>query len=152
MVDSRAKGARTEIVIRDLLRKHTRLGWERVPGSGALDEKHGLKGDLYVPNYSNTFCVEAKGYADDHLTSAVLSSKTPQLLEFWQQTIRQAKQVNKLPLLTFKHDRSKVFVAFSSDYCIPENYHHFYVYRQPHSFYVALLEDWLTFEQPQFVT
>jgi hypothetical protein len=152
MVDSRAKGARTETVIRDLLRKHTHLGWERVPGSGALDEKHGLKGDLYVPNYSNTFCVEAKGYADDHLTSAVLSSKTPQLLEFWQQTIRQAKQVNKLPLLTFKHDRSKVFVAFSSDYCIPENYHHFYVYRQPHSFYVALLEDWLTFEQPQFVT
>jgi len=152
MVDSRAKGARTEIVIRDLLRKHTHLGWERVPGSGALDEKHGLKGDLYVPNYSNTFCVEAKGYADDHLTSAVLSSKTPQLLEFWQQTIRQAKQVNKLPLLTFKHDRSKIFVAFSSDYCIPENYHHFYVYRQPHSFYVALLEDWLTFEQPQFIT
>jgi hypothetical protein len=152
MVDSRAKGARTETVIRDLLRKHTRLGWERVPGSGALDEKHGLKGDLYVPNYSNTFCVEAKGYADDHLTSAVLTSKTPQLLEFWQQTIRQAKQVSKLPLLTFKHDRSKVFVAFSSDYCIPENYHHFYVYRQPHSFYVALLEDWLTFEQPQFVT
>ena len=152
MVDSRAKGARTETVIRDLFRKHTQLGWERVPGSGALDEKHGLKGDLYVPNYGNTFCVEAKGYADDHLTSAVLTSKSPQLLEFWQQTIRQAKQVNKLPLLTFKHDRSKIFVAFSSDYCIPENYHHFYVYRQPHSFYVALLEDWLTFEQPQFVT
>ena len=152
MVDSRAKGARTETVIRDLLRKHTKLGWERVPGSGALDEKHGLKGDLYVPNYNNIFCVEAKGYADDHLTSAVLTSKTPQLLEFWQQTIRQAKQVNKLPLLTFKHDRSKIFVAFSSDYCIPENYHHFYVYRQPHSFYVALLEDRLTFEQPQFVT
>jgi hypothetical protein len=152
MVDSRAKGARTETVIRDLLRKHTRLGWERVPGSGALDEKHGLKGDLYVPNYNNIFCVEAKGYADDHLTSAVLTSKSPQLLEFWQQTIRQAKQVTKLPLLTFKHDRSKVFVAFSSDYCIPENYHHFYVYRQPHSFYVALLEDWLTFEHPQFVS
>jgi hypothetical protein len=152
MVDSRAKGARTETVIRDLFRKHTKLGWERVPGSGALDEKHGLKGDLYVPNYGNTFCVEAKGYADDHLTSAILTSKSPQLLEFWQQTIRQAKQVNKLPLLTFKHDRSKIFVAFSSDYCIPENYHHFYVYRQPHSFYVALLEDWLTFEQPQFVT
>ena len=152
MVDSRAKGARTETVIRDLLRKLTHLGWERVPGSGALDEKHGLKGDLYIPNYNNTFCVEAKGYADDHLTSAVLTSKSPQLIEFWQQTIRQAKQVNKLPLLTFKHDRSKVFVAFSSDYCIPENYHHFYVYRQPHSFYVALLEDWLTVEQPQFVT
>jgi hypothetical protein len=152
MVDSRAKGARTETVIRDLFRKHTQLGWERVPGSGALDEKHGLKGDLYVPNYKNTFCVEAKGYADDHLTSAILTSKSPQLLEFWQQTIRQAKQVSKLPLLTFKHDRSKVFVAFSSDYCIPENYHHFYVHRQPHSFYVALLEDWLTFEQPQFVS
>ena len=48
-VDPRAKGARTETTVRDLLKKHTGLAWERVPGSGALDPKHQLKGDLYVP-------------------------------------------------------------------------------------------------------
>ena len=68
VVDARAKGARTETTVRDLLKKHTGLGWERVPGSGALDPKHLLKGDLYVPGRTNLWCVEVKGYAEDHLT------------------------------------------------------------------------------------
>ena len=62
MVDPRAKGATAETKARDELRKLTKLKWERVPGSGALDEKHGLKGDLYVPNEKNLFCVEVKHY------------------------------------------------------------------------------------------
>lgn len=151
MVDSRAKGARTETVIRDLLRKHTKLQWERVPGSGALDEKHGLKGDLYVPNSNNLFCVEAKGYAEDHLTSAILTSKNPQLLQFWEQAVRQGRQVKKLPLLTFKHDRSKVFVAFSAEVCLPCGaYPYFYVQRDDYEFFVCLLEDWLLNETIKF--
>lgn len=151
MVDSRAKGARTETVIRDILRQHTRLQWERVPGSGALDEKHGLKGDLYVPNANNLYCVEAKGYADDHLTSAILTSKDPQLFKFWTQAVRQGKQVNKQPLLVFKFDRSKVFVAFLT---LPttDKYRWMFVCGEGHEFYVALLEDWLKHEQPKFVT
>lgn len=149
MVDSRAKGARTETVVRDLLRKHTKLGWERVPGSGALDEKHGLKGDLYVPNANNLYCTEVKGYAEDHLTSAILSSKSPQLLEFWEQSIRQGKQVKKTPLLIFKYDRSKVFVAFNS---LPnDSYSYMFINRDGYEFYVSLLEDWLINEQPKFV-
>jgi hypothetical protein len=151
MVDSRAKGARTELVIRDALRKHTGLGWERVPGSGALDEKHGLKGDLYIPNCNNRFCVEAKGYADDHLTSAILTSKSPQLLQFWEQAVRQGNQVKKEPLLIFKHDRSKLFVAFTANW-IPSKYPHIYVFRDKYEFYVSLLEDWLVNEQPEFTS
>ena len=42
MVDSRAKGARGETIVRDKLRELTGLQWERVPGSGALDPKHKL--------------------------------------------------------------------------------------------------------------
>ena len=152
MVDSRAKGARVEIQVRDALRKHTGLQWERTPGSGALDEKHGLKGDLYTVNATNLFCVEVKGYADDHLTSAVLSSKNPQLLEFWSQAVRQGKQVNRKPLLIFKYDRSKMFVAFGTDVCLPDgSYPFFYVHRDEHEFFVALLEDWLTHEDIKFV-
>lgn len=150
MVDSRAKGARTETTIRDLLRKHTGLQWERVPGSGALDQKHGLKGDLYIPNANNIFCVEAKGYADDHITSAILTSKSPQLLKFWEQAVRQGHQVNKHPLLMFKHDRSKVFVAFE-DMPTMNNYPYMYVCRDGYEFFIALLEDWLQHEQPKFI-
>jgi hypothetical protein len=152
MVDSRAKGARVETQVRDLLRKHTNLQWERVPGSGALDEKHGLKGDLYVPNSANLFCVEVKGYADDHLTSAVLTSRSPQLLTFWEQAVRQGIQVKKKPLLMFKFDRSKVFCAWGSDTCLPDgSYPYIYVNRGEHEFFVALLEDFLQREDIKFV-
>lgn len=151
VVDARAKGARTETTVRDLLKKHTGLGWERVPGSGALDPKHQLKGDLYVPGRTNLWCVEVKGYAEDHLTSHLLTSKTPQLVEFWEQTLRQGKQVGKKPLLIFKFDRSKVFVAFD-DMPNSQDYRCIYYNHESHEFYVALLEDWLKYEQPEFVT
>ena len=152
MVDSRAKGARTETVARDCLRKFTGLQWERVPGSGALDEKHGLKGDIYVPNENNIFCVEAKGYADDHLTSAILTSKSPQLIDFWQQAVRQGKQVKRDPLLIFKHNRSKLFVAFEAKTCIPnDQYPYMYIVRDDYEFYVSQLEDWLTYETIKFI-
>lgn len=150
MVDSRAKGARTETIVRDMLRKHTKLNWERVPGSGALDPKHLLKGDLYVPGMTNLFAVEVKGYAEDHLTSQILTAKTPQLIEFWIQAYRQAHQVNKRPLLIFKFDRSKVFVAFED---LPtSNYRFLCVSCNEYEFFVALLEDWLKNENTQFVS
>lgn len=151
MVDSRAKGARTETVVRDLLRKLTGLSWERVPGSGALDPKHQLKGDLYVPGRTNLYAVEVKGYAEDHINSTLLTGKNPQLLEFWKQAVRQGHQVSKKPLLIFKFDRSKVFVAFE-DLPVTMAYRCILVSIEGYDFYVALLEDWVKFDQPQFVT
>lgn len=149
MVDSRDKGARAETVVRDLLRKHTGLKWERVPGSGALNEKHGLKGDLYVPNEKNYYCVEVKHYADDHLTSALLTGKNPQLIEWWNQAVRQGKQVDKKPLLTYKFDRSKIFVAYEE---MPTaSYRYMFISVEGKEFYTALLEDYLQYEQPKFI-
>jgi hypothetical protein len=111
MVDSRAKGRKAEMNARDKLRELTEYKWERIPSSGALDPVHGLKGDLYIPGEKNRFCVEVKHYADDQITSKLLSSKSPIFNEWWQQTVRQAEQVKKEPLLIFKYDRSKFFVA-----------------------------------------
>ena len=150
MVDSRQKGARAETTIRDLLRERTGLQWERVPSSGALDPKHGLKGDLYVPNEDNYYCVEVKHYKDDHLTSKVLTDKDPQLIDWWDQTVREASQVKKVPLLIFKFDRSKIFVAFDG---IPTGiYKYMYVNVPSREFNIALLEDWLKFEMPEFIS
>ena len=83
MVTSNEKGARGETVIRDKLRQLTGLQFERVPSSGALDPKHGLKGDLYLPGQNNIFCIECKNYEEDHITSKILTGKNPQLLQFW---------------------------------------------------------------------
>lgn len=151
MVDSRAKGARVETQARDLLRKLTGLTWERVPGSGALDPKHQLKGDLYVPGRTNLYAVEVKGYAEDHINSTLLTGKNPQLLDFWKQAVRQGEQVSKKPLLIFKFDRSKIFVAFE-DLPVTMAYRCILVSLEGHDFYIALLEDWIKFDQPQFVT
>lgn len=149
MVDSRAKGARAETAIRDRLRELTGLQWERVPSSGALDAKHGLKGDLYIPNEKNYYVVECKHYAEDHLTSNILTDKSPQLLVFWEQAMRQGRQVDKIPLLIFKHDRSKIFVAFEA---IPSaSYRYFFISANGYEFYVALLDDWLINEVPEFI-
>lgn len=148
-VDPRAKGARAESVVRDALRAATGLKWERVPGSGALNEKHGLKADLYVPNEKNLYAVEVKHYSEDHLDSRILTSKDPQLIQFWIQAVRQAKQVDKEPLLIFKFDRSKLFVAFKD---FPSgNYSYIFISANGHEFYVALLDQWLAAEGPKFI-
>lgn len=111
MPNSRDKGRRAEYSARDELRKLTGLDWERTPSSGALDPKHKLKGDLYVPEHPLKWCVEVKHYKDDQLSTKILTGKDPILLQWWSQTLRQAEQVDKKPLLIFKHDRSKWFAA-----------------------------------------
>ena len=111
MVDSRQKGARAESALKKLLRDATGINFQRTPGSGALNETHKLKGDIYIPNAANRFCIEAKHYKDNHLNSTLLTGKKPQLIEWWEQAIRQGEQVDMEPLLFFKHDRSKWFMA-----------------------------------------
>lgn len=149
MVDSREKGARGETVARDALRKLTGLKWERTPGSGALDPKHNLKGDLYVPNANNAYATEMKHYKDDQVSTSLLSGKSPILLGWWEQALRQAIQVKKLPLLIFKHDRSKLFAAYLD---MPmADYKHMAISVPPHEFYISLLEDWILNNNPKFI-
>ena len=147
-VDPRAKGARAETDVKLRMRQSTGLNWERVPSSGALDAKHGLKGDLYVPNEKNLYAVEVKHYAEDQFTTSVFTAKSPILFQWWDQTVRQALQVNKLPLLIFKHDRSKLFAAFE-EFPSGEYVYSYMHYNTP--FYVALLDNYLLYEKPKFI-
>lgn len=156
-VDSRQKGARAESAAKGLLKKHSGHDWERVPQSGALSKKHKLKGDLYVPGEKNRFCVEVKHYKDDHLTSKVLTDKSPQIMAWWNQAIRQGIEVDKIPLLLFKHDRGKFFVAFTtdavptSDVCMLETMPYRYMYYSEGNFFIAKLEDWLQNEDIDWI-
>ena len=148
-IDVRAKGATAETKARDELRKLTGLVWERVPGSGALDPKHLLKGDLYVPGEKNLYSVEVKHYKDCHIDSSLLTGKSPQLLEWWEQALRQGIQVDKKPLLIFKHDRSKFFAAFKE---MPEGEFPFiFINVKGHELYVSLLVDYITYNKPKFI-
>lgn len=149
MVDSRQKGARAESAIKKKLTELTGLNFQRVPASGALNSTHGLKGDLYIPNEKNKYCIEVKHYKDDQLNTQVLTNKNPTLIKFWTQTLRQAQQTGRQPLLLFKHDRSKIFVAF--DRKSAGNFDFIYVDAQNCKFYIAVLEVWLKHQKPTFI-
>lgn len=147
--DSRAKGSRAEVIVRDKLRELTGLNWERVPSSGALSPVHQLKGDVYLVGEKNLYCVEVKHYKDNQLDSSILTAKDPLLLTWMEQAVRQGKQVSKTPLLIFKHDRSPLFVAFNS---MPtSDYRYFYISAKGLEFYVSLLDEWYKEEQPKFI-
>lgn len=149
MVDSRLKGARAETIMRDQLRALTGLPFERVPSSGALDPKHGLKGDLYLVGVNNTYCIEVKSYADCYIDHSLISGSNPQIIIWLIQTIRQGYQVSKKPLLLFKHDRSKTYCAFLD---MPEGeYSYIFVSKNGYEFYISLLDDYINNNKPEFI-
>ena len=146
MVDSRAKGARGEYLVRDMLRDATGLKFERVPSSGALEY---LKGDLYVPNQRNYYCIEVKNYKDSPLSDKVFTQpKTNNLVKWWKKIVIQAIGGDQKPLLFFKYDRSKVFVVTEEK---PENTIE-YLFIRFLDCYVLLAEDWLKHEKVEFIS
>lgn len=144
MVDSRGKGARGEYLVRDLLREHTGLSFERVPNSGALSY---LKGDLYIPQKPNRFCIEVKNYEQSPLSDKIFTNKTNYLVKWWEKITEQAEQQGQLPLLFFKYTRSKVYVATN---ILPEVLDRYMSIKWLNC-YVALAEEWLQSEKLEFL-
>ena len=145
MVDSRAKRARGEYLVRDMLRDSTGLKFERVPASGALEY---LKGDLYVPNQRNHFCIEVKNYKESALTDKIFTQpKTNNLIRWWKKVVIQAAGGDQKPMLFFKYDRSKVFVCTEQE---PVNTKQ-YLYIGFLNCYVMLAQDWLDTEEVEWI-
>ena len=145
MVDSRAKGARGEYLVRDMLRDATDLQFERVPASGALEY---LKGDLYVPHAKNRFCIEVKNYESSPLSDKIFTAKkTNNLIRWWVKLLQQAAGGNQEPLLFFKYNRSPVFVVTT---LLPQNTTE-WLRIEWLDCYVLLAETWLTKEPMRFV-
>lgn len=148
---SKEKGARAESQAKDLLRSLTGLKFERTPLSGALDAKHGLKSDIYVPKEKNLYSIEVKHYESSHLDYTVLTSKNSILIGWWLQTLREARENGNKPLLIYKHDRSKFFVGFLDEPTNLDAYRWILINHEEAVFYTALLEDWYLYEQPKFI-
>jgi len=142
MVDSRAKGQRGEYLVRDMLRDASGLQFERVPSSGALAY---LKGDLYIPDANNAFCIEVKNYEKSPLSDKVFTNKTNYLLIWWEKIVKQAELKLQQPLLFFKYSRSKVFVVTNIK---PENTK--YMHISWLECYVCLAEEWLENEKMEW--
>jgi len=144
MVDSRAKGARGEYLVRDMLRTYTGYQFERVPASGALAY---LKGDIYVPNEKNRFCIEVKSYAESPLTDKIFTArKTNNLIRWWKKVEIQAEGGNQEPLLFFKYNRSPIFVVTAMKPDLSD-----YKYINWLNCYIAEAMPWLENEKPEFL-
>ena len=145
MVDSRAKGARGEYLVRDMLRVATGLQFERVPNSGALEY---LKGDLYVPNEKNRFCIEVKNYSESPLSDKIFTAKkTNNLIRWWKKVQIQAENGDQEPLLFFKYNRSPVFVVTNLQPKQSEEW----MFIQFLNCFILLAEDWLENETVEFL-
>tara|TARA_R110000803_G_scaffold8972_2_gene28630 strand:- start:14 stop:457 length:444 start_codon:yes stop_codon:yes gene_type:complete len=144
MVDSRAKGARGEYLVRDMLRESTGYQFERVPASGALTY---LKGDIYVPHAKNIYCIEVKNYADSPLNDRIFTArKTNNLIRWWIKVRAQAEGGNQKPLLFFKYNRSTVFVVTELEPTTSD-----YMYINWLNCYVMEASVWLKNEKPEFL-
>lgn len=142
MVDSRQKGARAESDAKKVFKQYTGLNWERTPSSGALKPEHMLKGDLYIPGEKNLFTVEVKHFKDCAINHLLLTGKSPLLLDWWSQTVRESGQNNNEPLLVFKFDRSKWFVV-TEETLKSERFLSYKYNNEGDIVYIGLLEPWL---------
>lgn len=143
MIDSRSKGTRAEAALKKLLVDKTGLGWERIPASGALSEVHKLKGDIYLPDTNNKYCIEVKSYKESVINHNLVSGVGKPLIEWIEQAIRQGKQVQKRPLLFFKHDRSKWFICSWDEPGNVEKYLKYQYDAEELPVYIAEAIDWL---------
>ena len=134
--NSRQKGKKGESLVQDFLHEYTDYTSELTPGSG-----NGLiKGDLHIKGKNNFFCIEVKNYAESPLTDKIFTSKTNNLIQWWTKLVVQSK--NKSPLLFFRYNRSKLFVATS----IKPTEVKKYLDINWLNCYIMLAEEWITKE------
>jgi hypothetical protein len=135
---SKTKGRSFEYVVRDIFTEAFNTQFERVPLSGALAY---LKGDVYAPWKPDfPWCVEAKHHKEVPWNN-VLTAKSSLLLDFWRQTVREAKIMKKEPLLVYKWDRSKLFACWNDSININE---YVYIKSGDCEFKMGLLDDWVS--------
>ena len=135
---SKAKGSAYEQKIADLLSKEFDKEFRRVPLSGSIDY---LKGDIWTPHDTAwwPYCIECKHYKEIEWNN-LLTSKTTNIFGFWAQTLREAETMNKKPLLIFRWNRSKDFVAYADDIKV-ENF--VYIESFGFSFKISKLDEWI---------
>ena len=119
-VNSKAKGGAFERQIAKMLNEQfDTKEFSRTPGSGAFATTHQLPehitvaGDLITPlNFK--FCIECKkGYNDQTIYS--LLDYNSKIWQFIEQCERDAKKMNKLPMIIYKQDRKDILVITYKD-------------------------------------
>ena len=142
MVNSRLKGNRAELLVGNMLNRHTGLNFIQTPGSGSGK----IKGDLYLEHKHNVFLIEVKFYKDDAVTSKVFTNKSNNFVQWWKKLLRQAQDKELEPLLFYKANYAEFFVATVRK---PKSNIR-YMYISWLGAYVCLAEKWSEHEKLEF--
>ena len=135
---SKLKGSAFEAKIAKYLSEEFNKQFRRVPLSGALEW---MKGDLIVIDDTAWFpwTIECKHYKSVEWNN-LLTAKSSEMFIFWTQTLREAEVMKKKPLLIFRWNRSKDFVAYDDELKVKS---YIEVNSFGHKFRVSLLSDWV---------
>jgi len=129
-------------------------------GRATVQSKKGLKasaqaGDIssthWLGSYlTETFSLELKCYKDIGVTSGVTKRKG-MLIDFWKQTVRDADDNSKLPLLVVKQDRHPALLCLSKQGCAKFTVSTYPLLIQLSSFHPADLPAFLVYDLTEFL-
>lgn len=106
-INSRKKGAKGEKKALVTLEAWTSKKFARVPSSGGLNWHNNISsGDVICVTEGHyfPFTVEVKNYAEINFNHLFYLEKAD-ILKFWDQAVRDAERVKKVPLLMMRYDR-----------------------------------------------
>jgi len=113
LVNSRQKGNNAELKVADMLHRITGESFVQTPGSGSGK----IKGDLMVPHKDNLFTIEVKFYRDMAFNHKIFTQKSNTFVGWWEKLVVQAEQMQQEPLLIFKENHSRWYVATTRKPC-----------------------------------
>lgn len=142
MVNPRQKGNRGEQQVITMLERLTKEEWVQTPGSGSGK----IKGDLQVPLKHNIFCVEVKFYKNVGFDSKIYTQKSNNLFKWWSKLCKQAQEMQQEPLLIFRENHGKFFVATTRQPKKTLKYMHIAWLGA----YILIAEHWLEKEEIKF--
>ena len=141
MVNSRQKGHKAELLVANMLTRHTQLPFEQTPGSGSGK----IKGDLWLKHHINHYLIEVKFYKDDAISTKVFTNKSNNFVQWWAKTKQQAEDSNLEPVLFFKANHAQFFVS-----TIRKPKQLDYMYISWLGAYICLAEKWLEKEKQEW--
>ena len=120
MTNSRTKGSRNERNVAKLLEAWSGYEFARTPQSGGLHwKKQHTSGDIvciderHGPRFP--YSIECKFHEDLdllHLISGLIGKKSNKIIDFWEQSEQDAKQVNKIPIVFMRRNGMKAGMHF----------------------------------------
>ncbi len=100
-----------------------------------------MKGDVWTPDYYKEwpYCIELKHYKEISFNN-MLTAKSNEVFKFWDQAVREAEEMKKIPLVIFRWDRSKNYIVWQHDLDLKNQIE---VKSFKYNIKIGLLDDWL---------